>query len=197
MLSILLAAIFLGFNAVPAHAAHTQAQLLLPVETARPGSTVIVGVRLKMDADWHTYWKNSGASGVPTTIKWELPAGLTAGEIQWPLPEKLPPDELTTYVYENEVVLLVPLTVAADLKPGPLVLKAAVAWLECKEQCLPGSADISATLNLGAEAKPSLNAALIEAWQKKLPGWAAPSVASTTVNSLPSLSPEAAGVMAR
>ena len=170
MLNILLAAILLGLTTASTQAAHTQAQLLLPVETARPGSTVLVGIQLKMDAGWHTYWKNSGASGIPTTIKWELPAGLTAGEIQWPVPEKLPPDELTTYVYENEVVLLVPLTLAADLKPGPLVLKASVAWLECKEKCIPGSAEISATLNLGAETKPSTDAALIQAWQKKLPG---------------------------
>ena len=170
LLSILLAVILTGLITGSAHAAHTQVELLLPVETARPGSTIVVGIHLKMDAGWHTYWKNSGASGIPTTIKWELPAGIAAGEIQWPVPEKLPPDELTTYVYENEVVLLVPLTLAADLKPGPLALKASVAWLECKEKCIPGSADISATLNLGAESKPSPDAAVIQTWQKKLPG---------------------------
>ncbi len=173
MLSILLAGIFLGQTTTAVPAAHTQVRLLLPVETARPGSTVVAGIHLKMDADWHTYWKNSGASGIPTTIQWELPAGLTAGEIQWPVPEKLPPEELTTYVYENEVVLLVPLTLGTDLKPGPLVLKATVAWLECKEKCLPGSAAVSAKLNIGAETKPTTDAALIQAWQHKLPGSAA------------------------
>ncbi len=170
LLNILWAAFIAGLTTASAHAAHTQVELLLPVETAHPGSTVVVGIHLKMDAGWHTYWKNSGASGIPTTIKWELPAGIAAGEIQWPVPEKLPPDELTTYVYENEVVLLVPLTLAADLKPGPLALKASVAWLECKEKCIPGGADISATLNLDAESKPSPDAAVIQAWQKKLPG---------------------------
>ncbi len=170
LLNSLWAAVVLGLTSLHALAAHTQVELLLPVETARPGSTVLAGVHLTMDADWHTYWKNSGASGIPTTIVWDLPAGLTAGEIQWPVPEKLPPDELTTYVYENEVVLLVPLTLEADLKPGPLVLKASVAWLECKEKCLPGSADISATINIGPETKPSANAALIRSWQEKLPG---------------------------
>ena len=79
-----------------AHAAHTQVTLLLSDDTAKPGDTVWAGVDLKMDPDWHTYWKNSGDAGLPTTIAWQLPSGVTAGDILWPLPEKLPPIEVTT-----------------------------------------------------------------------------------------------------
>ena len=172
LLNILSAMILAGLITGSAHAAHTQVELLLPAETAKPGSTIIMGVRLKMDEGWHTYWKNSGASGIPTTVKWELPAGIAAGEIQWPVPEKLPPDDLTTYVYQNEVVLLVPLTLSGDLKPGPHELKAAVSWLECKQQCISNGATITATISIGVESKTSSDAALIQAWQKKLPGTA-------------------------
>ena len=129
--------------ALTANAAHTQVQLLLSADTARPGDTIWAGVDMKMDPDWHTYWKNPGAAGMATKIQWQLPPGVTAGDIQWPLPEKLPPAEVTTYGYNNEVVLLVPLKVAADLKPGmALDLKANVSWLECKEECIPGSANV-------------------------------------------------------
>src|SRR5215813_7099781 len=92
-----------------AQAAHTQAQLLLADETARPGDTVLAGVHLKMEPEWHTYWKNPGEAGMATKIVWQLPPGVTAGEARWPVPKKLPPPEITTYGYENEVVLLVPL----------------------------------------------------------------------------------------
>src|SRR5262249_13643254 len=104
----------------------TQAHLILSADVARPGDTIMAGVRMQMPEGWHTYWKNSGASGIPTKIEWQLPDGVTAGDIQWPLPEKTPEGEFTTYIYENEVVLLVPLKLAADLKPGPLGLKAHV-----------------------------------------------------------------------
>lgn len=147
----------------------TQAKLVLSANTARAGETILAGVQLKMAPGWHTYWQNSGASGIPTTVKWDLPAGITAGEIQWPVPKKLPPDDLVTYAYEDEVVLIVPLRLAGDLKPGRLELKAAVSWLECKEQCVPGSEDVSAMLQTGNESKPSAEAGLIQAWQKKLP----------------------------
>jgi thiol:disulfide interchange protein DsbD len=155
--------------AIAAHASHTQARLILSADTARPGDTVMAGVDLKMEPGWHTYWKNPGAAGMATQIEWHLPPGVTAGEIQWPLPEKLPPLEVTTYGYNDEVVLLVPLKLAADLKPGPLDLKAKVSWLECKEACIPGSGDVEATLNVGAETKPSADAATIELWKSKTP----------------------------
>src|ERR1043166_8557985 len=64
-------------------AAKTQASLVVPVETVRPGDTVIAGVRLRMPPGWHTYWRNPGAAGGATKIQWTLPSGVTAGEIQW------------------------------------------------------------------------------------------------------------------
>ena len=122
-----------------------------------------------MDPGWHTYWKNPGDAGSPTKIEWQLPPGFTAGEIQWPLPEKLPPADVTTYGYENEVVLLVPLTLASNLPAGPLNLAAKVSWLECKESCIPADAKIAAKINVGSETKTSADAAIIESWKKKVP----------------------------
>jgi len=154
---------------VCAHAAHTQVQLLLSAETAKPGDTIWAGVDLKMEPGWHTYWKNPGDAGQATEIKWQLPAGVTAGEIQWPLPEKLPPAEVTTYGYENEVMLLVPLTLASNLPAGPLNLAAKVSWLECKESCIPASAGVQVVLNVGNENKTSADAAAIESWNSRVP----------------------------
>ncbi len=148
---------------------HTRASLLLSAEAARPGDTILAGVRLEMDPGWHTYWKNPGTSGMATKIDWDLPAGVTAGEILWPLPEKLTEAGFTTYAYTREVVLLVPLTLSKDVAPGTLPLKAAVSWLECQELCLPGDAQISAALPVGQPGRPSASAALLASWAAKTP----------------------------
>ena len=155
--------------ATAATAAHTEAQLLLAAEAARPGDTVLAGVKLTMEPGWHTYWKNPGAAGQATTIKWTLPPGVTAGEIQWPLPQKLPPAEITTYGYQEEVVLLVPLTLAKTIAPGTLSIGAKVSWLECKESCIPAGTDLEAGLEAGAELKNSTEAALLTQWSAKVP----------------------------
>ncbi|HEY5912684.1 MAG TPA: protein-disulfide reductase DsbD domain-containing protein [Verrucomicrobiae bacterium] len=163
------ALILFAFAASSALAAHTRASLALASEEARPGTTVLAGVKLQMDPHWHTYWKNAGASGIPTKVEWKLPKGVTAGEIQWPVPEKLPDPDLTTYIYKDTVVLLVPLTLSADLPPGPLALKVDVSWLECEVQCLPGSGVVEASLRVGPESKLSPDASLLANWEKKLP----------------------------
>jgi len=152
-----------------APASHTQATLLLSAETARPGDTVWAGVKLQMEPGWHTYWKNPGEAGQATAIKWALPAGVTAGELFWPLPEKIPPADITTYGYEHEVILLVPLTLATNLASGELQISAEVSWLECKESCLPGSGFVTDALTVSSERKPSASERLLEEWLAKIP----------------------------
>lgn len=151
----------------------TQTRLLLNAESAKPGETVLAGVELRMAPGWHTYWRNPGDSGQATEIEWTLPPGVTAGEIQWPVPEKLTVTEdttsQTTYVFNDEIILLVPLTLAADARPGALELSAKVSWLECQTSCVPGRSTVRATLTIGDTAKPSAHAPLLEAVRKKLP----------------------------
>lgn len=133
------------------------------------GETVMAAIQLRMAPRWHTYWRNPGDSGERTKIEWQLPPGVTPGEIQWPPPEKLTVAGFTTYIYHDQVLLLVPLQLAGALAQGPLELKAVVSWLECEELCVPGKGNVQANLTIGSESKPSTNASLIEDWQKRIP----------------------------
>jgi DsbC/DsbD-like thiol-disulfide interchange protein len=54
-----------------------------------PGKPVWVGLQLAHQPEWHTYWKNSGDSGLPTQLQWTLPPGVLAGDIDWPVPRKI------------------------------------------------------------------------------------------------------------
>ena len=65
-----------------------------------PGQPLWLGLQITHQPEWHTYWKNSGDSGLPTELEWQLPAGLDAGEIAWPLPRKIPIGTLANYGYE-------------------------------------------------------------------------------------------------
>jgi thiol:disulfide interchange protein DsbD len=150
-------------------AANTQARLALTADSARPGDTLLAGVHFHMAKGWHIYWRNSGQSGLPPTIEWDLPKGVTVGDIQWPVPKKLPEPEQTTYIYENDVVLLVPLSIAKEAAPGSVNLQAKLSWLECNTKCINENANVSAKLVVGSEAKPSKDAQLLEEWKSRLP----------------------------
>lgn len=115
-----------------------RAELLAWVpEGVEPGKPVWVGLQLAHIPEWHTYWKNSGDSGLPTVLEWTLPAGITAGEIAWPTPKKIPIGTLANYGYENTVLLPVPLTVAPGFDASQLNIKLKAAWLVCKKECIP------------------------------------------------------------
>jgi thiol:disulfide interchange protein DsbD len=161
------------FLPASSQAANTTARLVLSHETAKPGETVWAGVHLRMNPGWHTYWQNGGDAGAPTKIDWTLPAGITAGVLNWPLPEKkvdvAPGASLTSYVYHNDVVLLVPLTLTDAASPGPVEVKGRVEWMECEKLCVMARSGVSAKLTVGSESKPSKDSALIETWRKKLP----------------------------
>ena len=119
--------------------------------TGQPG-TVWVGLQLTHQPHWHTYWKNSGDSGLPTDLQWTLPPGVLAGDIAWPIPKKIPIGSLANYGYEGTVLLPVPLIITPEYKPGPLVdamdigLKA--SWLVCRQECIPQEGEMALRLPL-------------------------------------------------
>ena len=166
---LLISALVIAGFAHTATAAHTTARLVLSHETARPGETIWAGVHLRMAPKWHTYWENGGDSGAATKIDWTLPAGINAGEILWPTPERYVAAGLVTYVYHDEVVLLIPVSIALNAAAGQIELKAKASWLECADLCLPANATVTAKLTIGTDSKPSADAALLDAWKKKLP----------------------------
>ena len=152
---------------------NTKARLVLSHTTAQPGQTVTAGLHLQMAPQWHTYWVNGGDSGMPTKIKWTLPEFISAQPIQWPVPEKYTNAAgdvvLTTYVYHDEVVLLIPLAIASNAPAGPVELKGSVSWLECLESCFPGKAEVAVRLTVGQSAVESGDKPLIERYRGKLP----------------------------
>lgn len=155
-------------SAVPA--THTKVSLLFSHATAKPGETVTAALRLVSEPGWHTYWRNAGDAGVATSIQWQLPPGLAPGSIQWPVPEKLVISKLTDYVYENEILLLIPISVSRGAKSGPARIMGAVEWLECNDKnCFPASGNVTNSFTVGLDSQLSPDAALIEAWRKRLP----------------------------
>ncbi len=146
--------------------AQVRAELLAHApDGAGPGKTVWLGLQLSHQPDWHTYWKNSGDSGLPTALQWTLPPGVTAGDIAWPLPKKIPIGNLANYGYEGTVLLPVPLTVTPDFKPSlpgtDLEIKLKASWLVCRKECIPEEGEFA--LRLPLRGSTALHAAAFDA----------------------------------
>jgi thiol:disulfide interchange protein DsbD len=148
---------------------HVTPSLVAEREAIRPGHALLVGIRLRMEPGWHTYWRNPGDSGLPTKVLWQLPQGFAAGEIQWPYPARFKTGPLVSYGYDREVLLPVELRVPASLSARDVRLAAHVDWLECQEICLPGKAELSLVLPVRPAAAPSPEASLFAQARERLP----------------------------
>jgi thiol:disulfide interchange protein len=134
------------------------------------GKTLWVDLHLRVAPGWHIYWKNPGDSGLPTEIAWTLPAGFSAGAINWPVPERFVASGLANYGYAGSTDLLVPITPPAALDPsGTAHLDATVKYLVCSEICIPGEGKVALDLPSGPGTPDPAQAQRFAAARQNLP----------------------------
>ena len=143
----LFALLIAALAAIPAAAQgarnHIAAELVAetPLE---PGKTMTVALVFRPEEGWHGYWSNPGDAGYGMSLDWRLPAGWSAGEPEYPVPEKLLISGLMNHVYEGEYAVLVPLEVpasAAVANLAPITVDA--QWLACTDTiCVPEAATL-------------------------------------------------------
>jgi len=161
-------------------AQHARAELLARQASVNPGSDLQLGVHFILEKGWHIYWINPGDSGQPPSFEWQLPPGFTAGEIQWPRPERMQSSaELADYGYHDDALLMVPIHAPQVINNEQLRgLRFAVEarWLVCREVCIPEQAGLELFLPSGTIKENSAAAKLFAEAEKQLPmpipqGW--------------------------
>lgn len=127
-----------------------KATLVADTSAIQPGKPFRVGVRLIMDPGWHTYWKDPGDAGLPTTVAWKLPKGFSAGELGWPAPlQMVEPGNIRANVYTGVTLLTTVITPPKTIAGKETVISARVDWLVCENICVPGGSDVSLHLSVG------------------------------------------------
>ncbi len=144
------------------------ARLVSESGSVAPDAVLWTDIHLDIKPGWHVYWRNPGDAGIATGIDWRLPAGFSAGAIEWPVPEWFVVGDLANYGYEKSVDLLVPIKTPQS-PAGTTPLAAHVSWLACADICIPGETNLTLNLPSGAGAPDPGSAALFTAARAKLP----------------------------
>ena len=119
-----------------------------------PGQPFNLGLNIRHDKGWHTYWKNPGDVGMAPSIQWKLPKGFSAKPFQWASPELLKMGIVDVQAFHGEVTHILPMLAPDNLKPGKkITLGGKAAWLMCSKTCIPGYADLEITLPVLRKAK--------------------------------------------
>jgi suppressor for copper-sensitivity B len=145
---------------------HARLRLISAVDSTGHSETLPLGVEFRMAPQWKIYWRAPGDAGYPPTIDWSASTNVANIEIAWPVPQRYTIFGLTTYVYQDTVVL--PLTVTPRQPGAPMALRGQVNYLLCDQICIPYEASLSLDLPAG-EAKPTDLAQLIDRFDAKVP----------------------------
>ena len=135
-----------------------------------PRSDYEIGIRLRHEPGWHTYWRFAGDTGYSPSVVWNLPRRWSAEPLGWPIPQKHKTGTLTNFIYSGEVLLPYKLDIPWGTAYGTsATVKAKVEWLACKDVCIPGEAEVSLRVPVEVASKPSAEAPLFDAAHQRIP----------------------------
>jgi len=147
------------------------------------GQPVLLGLLLKHQPGWHTYWLNAGDSGLATQLAWTLPKGLQAGNTLWPIPQMIRVGEMVNHGFEGEVLLGAPMTFTPEFSAStPSVrVQLKASWLVCKQECIPQEGQFELQLPVASSTAPLASA--FEQLQNAQPRNLQPAIQSAQLSS--------------
>ncbi|NQV20581.1 MAG: hypothetical protein HQ511_04105 [Rhodospirillales bacterium] len=100
-----------------------------------------LGIQIKLEPEWKTYWRHPGEAGIPPRFNWDGSENLNGVEVSWPAPSRYASYGLETIGYKDEIVLPVTATLA---RPGAVLnVGLALDYAVCRDICVPLSANLS------------------------------------------------------
>jgi thiol:disulfide interchange protein DsbD len=132
----------------------------------RPGGAFRVAVRLDVPDGWYIDWINPGTTGLPTTLAWTTPAGVSAGPVEWPFPERHVAGAEVAHVLRGAVFVLTPFRVDPSARAGVARLRAELTWLLCSANCIRQQRTVNVPVRIGRGAAGRSPAAPSAAWSQ-------------------------------
>ena len=156
----------------PVETGHASVSLVKFDTNLSAQNELFIGIKMDMQKNWHTYWKNPGDSGGPIKVIWNLPENVTIEGPFWPTPELLPYPPLMTYGYKDFVIF--PFKVSYTDIDNLSFVEADIDFLICDDVCVPEKANIKTSFN---DLQPSER---FQEWLLQVPDITLPILGSQT-----------------
>tara|TARA_B100001109_G_scaffold11288_1_gene8472 strand:+ start:1111 stop:3078 length:1968 start_codon:yes stop_codon:yes gene_type:complete len=157
---LLLFLLIININAESVNSGHAEISLIKFKQSELTNNKNLIGIKMDMQKNWHTYWKNPGDSGGPIKVIWKTTENISIGDIKWPTPQLIPYEPLMTYGYKDFVIFPFEYNKNSDKNSN---IELNIDFLICDDVCIPEKAKIQTTLN---EIQEDPN--LVE-WNNKVP----------------------------
>ena len=111
----------------------------------KPHYTYKTRVIFKLDIEdgWHIYWANPGDAGEETLIKLKSFSEKHLKKTLYSLPKKVMVHDFTEFGLTDRAYMMAEIDIPAPKRIKKLPLKFTIEWLACKDNCVPGTTDVS------------------------------------------------------
>ncbi|MBD1391023.1 thioredoxin family protein [Neiella sp. HB171785] len=150
-----------AYSSGPQQHPHIEVELVAEHSVWAPGTTQWLGLAMRPESHWHTYWKNPGDSGIPTELSFTVVAteangdsstALQVGAINWPTPQRIVISDITNFGYYHDSLLMVAVELPSTLTANEITIELSASWLVCKESCIPGDGTFKLSVPLAEQA---------------------------------------------
>lgn len=155
--------------AQPVRTGHAEAELVSRAVSVAPGDSFRVALRLQPENGWYVYWSNPGDAGLPPTLDWNVPEGFSVAEMEFTAPERIEHPPFASFGYTSEVLYPLWIHASADLSPGTYTLRTHAEWLICKDECIPESADLALSAEVGENRADTSRKRVWSRMEERLP----------------------------
>ena len=141
-------------------------RLISGISNIGASNKVPLGLEFELRDGWKIYWRNPGDAGYPPEISFSNSENLSELKWYWPAPKRFVFEDMQNFGYEEKIIF--PITAILKKPKEPLVLRAHITALACKDICVPIDRSLNLTIPVGHPVKTD-HAASIYSFEKRVP----------------------------
>ncbi|WP_380054873.1 protein-disulfide reductase DsbD domain-containing protein [Falsihalocynthiibacter sp. SS001] len=121
--------------------------------------THVAALRIMLAPDWVTYWRIPGDAGIPPQLDLQDSNSISGASLSWPRPTAEVKNGLRSFVYYDEVIVPLTLSISAEAQDVPISGQINIGV--CQDVCIPTVIKFNAILPAQKTAPdPKIAAAL-------------------------------------
>ena len=151
-----------------------EVKLISPYKQIKKGSSFLVGIQIKMQEDWYTYWSFAGDFGIAPHINFKTTDKIQIKTLPLPRPQRkdlsLEGNAYYSFIYEQELLIPLDAFVQNSYDKDNLELKLNLEWGLCKDVCLNKISPLELNLAIGTDFKEDPSQKIIfDFWKDRFP----------------------------
>ena len=136
-------------------------KLISPYKQVKKGADFLIGIQIKMEKNWYTYWSYPGDFGITPYLEIPSLKSVQIKQLSFPHPQRkrflLEKKSFYSFVYYNELLIPLKALIQNDYQKDSLALNLNLEWGICKEVCLSKKSSVQLNLKIGPDFQEDKN----------------------------------------